>query len=86
MSLPNINTATVHGTHTLFRLTTGLEPLKLRIFFDATFLEIFANDRFALSTHLYGGICEVKLYTSPRLDEKRGELQARAWHFINHKS
>jgi len=41
------------GSHTLFRTSSGLEPLQLRIFIDQDLIEIFANERFALTTRTY---------------------------------
>jgi len=61
----DIITEPMHGKHTLFRTTAGLEPLHLRLFFDTSLLEVFANDRIALSTHLYGEDCSVAPFSIP---------------------
>lgn len=85
-SIPSILTEPEHGRHTLFRTTTlGLEPLHIRVFFDSTLLEVFANDRFALSTHLYGGECAVTPYTvpPPANSIQAEKMQARACQVIN---
>ena len=54
---PGINKCDEQGPHTLLRRTTKdgeeWEHLHLRIFVDHDVLEIFANDRFALSTRVY---------------------------------
>jgi len=56
---PDINTAPEIGSHTLYRIadkTSGsgvLEPLKLTVFVDHDVIEVFANDRFAISTRVY---------------------------------
>ncbi len=55
----------MHGKHTLFRTTAGLETLHLRLFFDTSLLEVFAKDRIALSTHLYGEDCSVAPFSIP---------------------
>lgn len=58
-SLPDVATSEEHGSHTLLAFRdaqTGSsvqEPLRLRIFFDVSVIEIYANDRFALSTRVY---------------------------------
>ncbi|MCJ1408662.1 hypothetical protein MMC19_002737 [Ptychographa xylographoides] len=52
-----INRCDVRGPHTLFTLRQGnkeiLEKLHLRIFYDKGVIEVYANDRFALSTYVY---------------------------------
>lgn len=58
-SLPDVATSEEHGSHTLLAFRdaqTGSsvqEPLRLRIFFDVSVIEIYANDSFALSTRVY---------------------------------
>jgi beta-fructofuranosidase len=71
----DVNTDTEHGKHTLLRTAEGWEELELRLFYDHGILEIFANERFALSTRLYGGACGVRAIS----DEKAGEVKARRW-------
>jgi beta-fructofuranosidase len=45
---------TKRAPHTLFRYANGeIEPLDLVIYFDTSVLEIFANDRTALTTRVY---------------------------------
>lgn len=61
---PRVNTFSEYGRHTLFRKASGLEPLRLRVFYDGSLLEVFANDRFALSTHVYGGACTLSTYST----------------------
>ena len=57
-----INDDTEAGPLPLFRLrdlesgNTYLETLRLHIYFDKSVLEIFANERFAISTRIYSGI------------------------------
>lgn len=56
---PDINTAPEIGSHTLYRLadetsaTGTLEPLRLTVFLDHDVIEVFANDRLAISTRVY---------------------------------
>lgn len=71
----DINTDTEHGKHTLMRTAKGWEQLELRLFYDHGILEIFANERFALSTRLYGGSCGVRVISDP----KAGDVRARKW-------
>lgn len=55
----DISTAPEIGSHTLLRLQSGdgteerFEPLRLTIYLDHDVIELFANDRFALSTRVY---------------------------------
>ncbi|GFZ43064.1 hypothetical protein JCM24511_00782 [Saitozyma sp. JCM 24511] len=55
----DINVSPEVGSHTLFRIQHTsppqgvLEPLRLRVFLDHDLIEVFANDRFALSTRVY---------------------------------
>jgi beta-fructofuranosidase len=66
-SLTDINTSPDSGPHTLFYTrdpNTGvetLETLKLRIFCDNSVLEVFANDRFALSSRIYPDTISVRV-------------------------
>lgn len=49
-----INTVMASGAHTLFtRRDQGQEALELRVYVDGTLVEVYANDRFALSTRVY---------------------------------
>lgn len=41
------------GAMTLLRTKSGIERLKLSVFLDHDVLEVFANDRFAISTRIY---------------------------------
>lgn len=54
---PNVNKPDDRGPHTLFKIQKGgtvtQEMLHLRIFCDNGIIEIYANDRFALSTIVY---------------------------------
>lgn len=56
-SAPDINKCDERGPFTLFRSQNGgndeVESLQLRIFCDNDLVEIYANDRFALSTTIY---------------------------------
>ncbi|ORX38175.1 glycosyl hydrolase [Kockovaella imperatae] len=53
----DINTVTERAPFTLFRTETDgrerIEPLRLRLFLDHDVVEIFANDRCAISTRVY---------------------------------
>ncbi|OZJ04148.1 hypothetical protein BZG36_03124 [Bifiguratus adelaidae] len=55
----DVNTSSVSSPLTLFYVKdpvtgeTRLEPLQIRLFFDNSVLEVYANDRFALSTRIY---------------------------------
>lgn len=63
------------------------------MFWDGTILEVFANDRFALSTHLYGGECapsvlvcdgsgaEVGPSSLPAGMTGAGSVKARVWNY-----
>lgn len=57
--LPDVKTALQSGSHTLYQFknsTTGeiqQEPLRIRLFFDVSVIELYANDRFALTTRVY---------------------------------
>lgn len=53
-----VNTCDEVGTFTLLTMVSAtgqeeLEPLRLRVFIDHDVLEVFANDRFAMSTWIY---------------------------------
>ncbi len=85
----SINTSIEKGKHTLFRITnpnstreneTLLEAFHLRLFFDTKILEVFANDRFALSTHVYGGDCAVSLRLPPNQPAAKID-RACAWRY-----
>lgn len=60
-SIPGLCLANEAAPHTLFRRrckdeendVVGLEPLTLSMFFDGSILEIFANDRTAITTRIY---------------------------------
>lgn len=71
----DINTDTEHGKHTLMRTAQGWEALELRLLYDNGILEIFANERFALSTRLYGGPCKIRILS----DDGDGFKRARRW-------
>ncbi|KAJ3542581.1 hypothetical protein NM208_g4019 [Fusarium decemcellulare] len=57
--LLDVNKSDEIGPFTLFKILGEkgemVEPLKLRVFYDKDVLEVFANDRFALSTMVYAG-------------------------------
>lgn len=72
----SINTFSEYGTHSLFRFTSGWEPLKLRVFLDSAVLEVFANDRFALTTHVYGGPCTLSMI---KQGGEVASVESRAW-------
>lgn len=78
-----INTDTEYGKHTLFRRLRGVEPLELRVIYDHGIVEIFANDRFALSTRLYGGSCRVGLLQG---EAEAEAAHARVWRLAREKS
>ncbi|KAJ2958159.1 hypothetical protein NQZ79_g6252 [Umbelopsis isabellina] len=73
-SVANINTSPDSGSHTLFYIrnpkdeVVKLETLKLQIFCDNSVLEIFANDRFALTSRIYPDISSVNvsLFATPK--------------------
>ena len=71
----DINTDTEHGKHTLFETVDGWEKLELYMLYDHGILEVFANDRFALSTRLYGGPCTLEAVS----DGDVGEMLLRSW-------
>lgn len=50
---PNINKDAEEGAFTLLQTVDGLEPLRLQVFLDHDTIEVFANDRFSLSTRVY---------------------------------
>lgn len=58
-SRDDVNTCPEVGSHTLFRLRSkdatenSIEPLRLTVLLDHDVIEVFANDRFALSTRVY---------------------------------
>jgi len=47
----------------------------LYMLYDHGILEVFANDRFALSTRLYGGPCTLEAVS----DGDVGEMLLRSW-------
>lgn len=56
-TLLGVHTSTEQAPFTLFQLRqqgqTVLERLRLRVFLDGSVLEVFVNDRLALSTRIY---------------------------------
>jgi beta-fructofuranosidase len=56
-TIKGINTKTRSAPHTLFEIRQGTmtrrESLTLHVYFDASVLEVFANDRTALTTRVY---------------------------------
>ncbi|ORX91305.1 Arabinanase/levansucrase/invertase [Basidiobolus meristosporus CBS 931.73] len=50
---PLYSNATQWGEFPLFHTENGLEKLELRVFVDNSVVEVFANDRFALTTRIY---------------------------------
>jgi len=71
----DVNVDTEHGKHTLFQFVGGWEKLKLCVLYDNGILEVFANERFALSTRLYGGTCRAQAV----VDNNAGEVSTRFW-------
>lgn len=74
-----INTKTRSAPHTLFTFrqgtTTRRESLTLHVYFDASVLEVFANDRTALTTRVYPdapaglGMCQgIRLFVEAESD------------------
>lgn len=61
--LPDVKTASESGAHTLFSFRDKKagedrqEPLRIRLFFDMSVIELYANDRFALTTRVYPASC-----------------------------
>ena len=49
----DVQTTPESGSHTLLQFSDRWERLKLRIFFDVSAMEVYANDRFAISTRVY---------------------------------
>ena len=49
----DINTCNEIGSHTLFVTDGVVEPLDLRVFMDLDLIEVFANERFSLTTRVY---------------------------------
>lgn len=56
---------TERGAHTLFTIKNGAsikqEQLTLSVYCDNHIIEVYANDRFALSTHIYSDLDANKL-------------------------
>ncbi|ORX75483.1 Arabinanase/levansucrase/invertase [Basidiobolus meristosporus CBS 931.73] len=50
---PRYSSTTQWGEFPLFNTSGGLERLDLRVFVDNSIIEVFANDRFALTTRVY---------------------------------
>jgi hypothetical protein len=71
----DVNTDIEHGKHTLFKLVNGWEKLELYMLYDHGILEVFANERFALSTRLYGGPCSLEVVSEGDV----GEILLRSW-------
>jgi beta-fructofuranosidase len=71
----DVNTDTEHGKHTLFQTVNGWEKLELYVLYDRGILEVFANERFALSTRLYGGPCSLEVESEGDV----GEMLLRSW-------
>jgi beta-fructofuranosidase len=51
--LKGFSTAPVYGFFYSYTLSSGPEDLNIRIFLDGSLLEVYINDRFALTTRIY---------------------------------
>lgn len=49
----DVQTSPEIGSHTLLQFGEKREYLSLRIFFDVSAIEVYANDRFAMSSRVY---------------------------------
>ncbi|KAF9530381.1 glycosyl hydrolase [Crepidotus variabilis] len=52
-TLSNFNNSPVRGHFLPYTTTGGIEDISLRVFLDGSLLEVYVNDRFALTTRIY---------------------------------
>ena len=75
----DVQTSPETGSHTLLSFGDRRETLKLRIFFDVSAIEVYANDRFAVSSRVYpSSIGPMSLSISASAGQKSGNGEAIA--------
>lgn len=57
------------------------EKLVMQVFWDGTILEVFANERFALSTHLYGGACGMRVIQKAGDGNGGPDVKVEGWSY-----
>lgn len=87
-TLPGVNTQRESGPHTLFYRkdpssgSVELEKLHLRLYKDGSVLELYANDRFALSTRIYPETTKAQTLELYLVGGAEGDAATATWENV----